>query len=88
MGDFDKTRKKATGIGGPCQYVPDPNKPSFDPATLMGRDNRITELLQSSELTAWERDFLASIYGIRRMSKKQCAALIRITQRIRRLEKP
>jgi len=71
------------GIGGPVEVVADPNNPSFDSAISTDRDARIAKIIESPLLTDWERNFLASLYGMNRMSRKQRAVFIRLSMKVK-----
>ena len=59
------------GIGGPVQVTDDPNAPTFDPATRQSRDTRIAAMIENPVFSDWERNFLAGIYGVERMTARQ-----------------
>lgn len=65
------------GIGATVQIVEDPNVPSYDASTSTKRDRQIASVIDSPALNTWEQNFLASIYGIERMSGKQTKTFIR-----------
>jgi hypothetical protein len=79
--EMPATRKKQVGLGGPAQYVEDPNKPSCDPAEHDTRDRKIADLLTRGIGTEWEKGFLVSIYGQIGLTRKQAITASKILRK-------
>ncbi len=66
--------KYGEGTGVPMGLCTDPNKPSFDPASIeTSGQKKLAWLISNSweKLTPWEQKFLTSCYGVIPMSRKQ-----------------
>lgn len=74
-----KSRKKQQGGNGPSQKVRNPNSSHNDPAVqTMQRDIKIAKALKSPTMSTENREFLISVYGQARLSKKQLAKILRL----------
>lgn len=67
--------KFGEGVGGRVQVTDDPNNPTFDPASReTGTDKKIRAMLEPAvavKLSAWELEFLTTVYGAERLTPKQ-----------------
>ena len=83
---MSKSGHKSAGlIGGPTEMCADPNNPTFDPATHFGGTMQKAYWLCENaydKMTSWEQEFIQSVYGMERLSKKQHITVYKIHKRL------
>jgi hypothetical protein len=79
--------KKPLGIGGPCQLTDNPNEPTFDPCGTK-RDDQISTAIQDPRLTDRDKNFLMSVYGEGRLTKKQHITITYILKKLKKAQPP